>query len=94
MLTRFVKMTFRPESVDEFLQLFEGVQDQIRGFEGCLFLELLRDTDDPRVFFTRSNWESPVAFDKYRRSELFATTWKATRAFFDTKAEAWSLVSY
>ncbi|HMQ47037.1 MAG TPA: antibiotic biosynthesis monooxygenase [Saprospiraceae bacterium] len=91
MIKRIVKLHFRIEETDAFVQLFEDTKTQIRHFPGCLHLELLRQKDDPAVFFTFSFWESEAALEAYRQSELFEKTWKATKALFAEKAMAWTV---
>ena len=54
MIQRIVKMTFRPEEVDNFLSLFEEVKHKIRGCEGCAGLTLLADINQTNVLFTYS----------------------------------------
>ena len=41
MINRIVKMTFREEELDNFLQVFEASKDKIRNFPGVKHLELL-----------------------------------------------------
>jgi heme-degrading monooxygenase HmoA len=92
MIKRIVKMTFREEGVDAFLnEVFESSKSAIRAFPGCRHMELLRFTDDPRVLFTFSIWDGPEALEAYRQSELFQNTWAKTKALFAEKAEAWSV---
>ena len=43
MITRIVKMVFRPEVTSEFLENFDRVKSQIRASEGCEYLELFQD---------------------------------------------------
>ena len=50
MIIRIVRMTFIPSEVDPFLQLFHTTKQQIRHFEGCKRLELLKDVNQPTVF--------------------------------------------
>jgi heme-degrading monooxygenase HmoA len=93
MIKRIVKLTFRPEAVDIFIQeVFEQSKDQIRSFPGCISMELLRSIEEPQVFFTLSVWESAEDLEKYRRSALFSGTWKRTKVLFLEKAEAWSVL--
>jgi heme oxygenase (mycobilin-producing) len=92
MLKRIVKLTFRPEAVDEFLeQVFEPAQSKIRAVDGCLHMELLRDTAQPNVLFTLSHWVSEHHLEQYRQSELFRQTWSKTKALFAAPPAAWSL---
>lgn len=91
MIKRLVKMTFRPDAVDIFLNdVFEHSKARIRAFPGCRHMELLQQSGLPNVLFTLSLWDSPEALEQYRQSELFQTTWVKTKALFAEKAEAWS----
>ncbi len=90
MIIRMVKMTFKPENVPAFERLFEKQKEQIRAFEGCTHLELLRDVNHPNIFFTYSHWQSTAHLNLYRESALFAKVWPATKVLFAAKPEAWS----
>jgi len=85
-------MSFHTENIEKFKILFESVKDKIMNFEGCKGVKLLQDTYDPSVFFTYSFWEDESHLDAYRNSPLFKDTWSKTKALFDDKAEAWSLI--
>jgi len=91
MIVRIVKMTFRPDAIDEFNALFEERKMRIRNFAGCTHLELWQDNAQPNVFFTYSNWESQQALDHYRFSEFFKDTWGKTKALFEAPPQAWSV---
>lgn len=91
MIVRIVKMTFRPESVGTFQELFVGWKPKIRSFPGCEHLELLHAIEDPRIFFTYSHWTGPEALEAYRNSEVFASVWPTVKSLFDAKAEAWTV---
>jgi quinol monooxygenase YgiN len=92
MIKRIVKLTFQLEKVADFLQVFEESKAAIRGFEGCLHVELLQDVLLPNRFFTFSLWESEAALNLYRKSPLFEATWARTKVLFSEKAEAWTVV--
>ncbi len=91
MIIRIVKMTFVPEKVASFLEVFVASKNKIRNFEGCSHLDLLNDINDTTIFFTYSIWESEEHLNKYRSSELFSATWTKTKILFAAKPEAWSL---
>ena len=91
MLTRIVKMTFRETEIDNFKMLFNSRSLKIRSSEGCEGLRLLQDENDPRIFFTLSLWKHDDNLQAYRSSDLFADTWKKTKALFADKPLAWSL---
>lgn len=84
-------MTFKPEAVEAFQDVFQNNKENIRSFEGCQHLELYQDLNDKTIFFTYSYWKSESHLNAYRHSALFAEVWKATKAGFSQKAEAWSL---
>ena len=84
-------MSFQPERVDQFLELFEQNKSKIRNVEGCSFLELYRDKTKANVFFTYSHWRHDNDLENYRNSSLFGSIWKQTKALFDDRPEAWSL---
>ncbi|GJM35236.1 MAG: antibiotic biosynthesis monooxygenase [Saprospiraceae bacterium] len=91
MIKRIVKLTFRPEEIDNFLAIFETKKEAIRQFPGCQHLELWRNLEPDNIFFTYSYWDAEADLEAYRHSELFKTTWKATKVLFDGKPEAWSV---
>jgi quinol monooxygenase YgiN len=91
MIIRIVKMTFHPEKVNDFLNLFTENKHHIRNFDGCSNLQLLNDINRPFVFFTYSYWNNEQSLEKYRQSELFNQVWSKTKVLFSDKPEAWSL---
>jgi autoinducer 2-degrading protein len=92
MIKRIVKMTFRTDQVNTFLNdVFAHSKDAIRAFPGCRSMELLRDTNQPNVLFTFSVWELPDDLELYRQSPLFQSTWAKTKILFDDKPQAWSV---
>lgn len=94
MIIRIVKMTFEPEKVNEFLETFNASKLLIRNFDGCSYLELLNDIDQPNIYFTYSYWRSEIELNNYRNSELFNKVWANTKILFSAKPEAWSLKSH
>ncbi len=91
MLVRIVKLTFREENISRFEEIFEQTKKYIRNFDGCSFLELYRDQNDPNIFFTYSHWSTEKDLEAYRNSDFFKKVWSQTRQLFSEKAEAWSL---
>lgn len=91
MLIRIVKLGFREDFIETFLQNFETDKSKIRNFPGCERLELYRDKKDPSLFFTYSYWNQEESLEQYRHSETFATIWTATKKGFNRKPEAWSV---
>lgn len=91
MIIRIVKMTFKEEETDNFLQLFNERKELIRNFDGCNHLELWQQKGAEHIYFTYSMWESEEHLNHYRFSELFKDTWAKTKCLFSEKAQAWSV---
>jgi hypothetical protein len=91
MIVRIVKMTFEPQHVARFKELFVDRAPLIRSSKGCRHLELLHDVSDTRVLFTYSHWDGPDDLEAYRVSEVFASVWPVVKTLFAAPAEAWSL---
>ena len=51
MIKRFVKMTFKPEYIEDFKEVFNNSKEFIAAMEGCSYVELLQDIDNPTIFF-------------------------------------------
>ncbi|MBT3448093.1 MAG: antibiotic biosynthesis monooxygenase [Bacteroidetes Order II. Incertae sedis bacterium] len=92
MIIRVVQLTIRPDALDEFKALFESIKHKIRASEGCHDLELLSDVRYPNVVSTLSKWESEAALEAYRQSELFRSSWKASKRLFAARPTASSHV--
>lgn len=90
MLIRIVRMTFQDDKLPDFQVIFDGSKHHIRAFPGNCHLELLRDPAQPNIRMTYSLWASAEALEAYRQSELFRTTWAATKALFAERAVAFS----
>lgn len=93
MLIRIVKMTFTEDKVEDFLNNFEQSKNKIRAFEGCEYLELLRDIKSDNIFYTLSHWKAEENLEKYRNSALFKEVWAKTKILFVEKPQAFSLKS-
>ena len=91
MITRIVRMHFRPGQRDAFLNIFNASKHLIRQFDGCQDLRLYNEAGSPEVFFTFSVWTTAAHLDAYRNSELFRETWAQTKALFAGKPQAWSM---
>ena len=91
MIKRIVKLTFQPDQVHTFLQIFEESKDEIRNFPGCQHMELLRCPQPESIFFTLSIWNDENALDAYRQSAVFQHTWSRTKVLFRDKPEAWTV---
>ncbi|MFY7862007.1 MAG: putative quinol monooxygenase [Chitinophagales bacterium] len=92
-MIRVVKLTFKEEFCNDFIEFISKHQEEIRGKSGCQSLEFLRDRGNPCIFFTYSLWSEESDLESYRESELFQTVWAQVKTWFDSKPEAWSLNS-
>nr|WP_066616993.1 antibiotic biosynthesis monooxygenase family protein [Rufibacter roseus] len=90
MLIRVVRMTFQEDKVQEFLEIFKASRDKIRSFTGGQRVDLLQDYNLPNVYSTYSLWDSEDALNHYRKSALFGSVWKPTKALFAEPAQAFS----
>lgn len=90
-MIRIVRMTFREEAVDSFLNIFDESCNKITQMPGCRKVELLHDIDDPTTFITISEWTSREHLDQYRSSDVFANVWREVKALFAERPSAWSL---
>lgn len=92
MLLRTVRMTFHPDRLDVFLELFANAKPRIRAVAGCKHLELWQDNRFPNVLTTFSRWTDAEALEAYRQSALFRTTWAQTTPLFAAAPVAHSQV--
>lgn len=90
MCFRIVKMSFQPAHLAAFLAHFHTHQSQIRQFEGCLYLHILQDSQNPNVIFSYSQWLSPAHLEAYRHSDFFRPVWDYTKTLFDAAPQAWT----
>jgi len=91
MIKRIVKMSFQPNRVEDFKDIFRNNWTRIRHFDGCSHVELLQDENSPNVFFTYSIWKSEAHLNAYRDSDLFKLVWSNTKVLFNDKPEAWTV---
>jgi heme-degrading monooxygenase HmoA len=87
-------MTFRPEAVPAFLDIFAASQPKIEAQPGCHSVRLWRDSAAPHILATYSIWESEAALNHYRRSELFGSVWPRTKVLFAEPAQTFSFEEY
>ena len=90
MLVRIVKLTFKEESISDFLEIFEKHREGIKSFEGFSSIELLQAKSNERMFFTYSHWKDEAALENYRKSKYFKDIWSSVKLLFSDKPEAWS----
>ena len=90
-MVRIVKLTFKSEHTNKFIDIFNSAKERIKGADGCTELKLIQDRSDPRIFMTYSVWQGPEFLQQYRRSDLFKEVWSQVRPLFEDEPEAWSL---
>ncbi|MGB4773846.1 MAG: antibiotic biosynthesis monooxygenase family protein [Daejeonella sp.] len=93
MITRIVKLQFKPANIARFTEIFHETKPFILKFEGCLKVELMKDAQHPDRYFTLSYWNSEDDLNNYRNSTFFKETWAKVKPLFAEKAEAWSLIT-
>lgn len=91
MLIRVVRMTFRADSVDKFLELFRQSQSKIIQSPGCRKVTLLQDHDHPYIYITYSHWDQGEDLERYRQSPLFKEIWSQTKPLFGDRPQAFSM---
>lgn len=96
MLIRIVKLSIKAQYADEFEAIFHSGKSTIRAFEGCNYLELLKEqspNSEEVIFMTHSHWRDEKFLNLYRESDFFKNTWTKSKALFANKAAAWSMES-
>jgi len=91
MIRRIVKMKFKEDNIQDFIEIFEKSKPAILNMKGCLCVELWKDNHNETIMFTISKWESIADLNNYRDTDFFKSTWKLTKSLFSEKAQAWSL---
>ena len=94
MIKRIVVMHLMPGKVDQFVEIFENIKQDVRNQPGCLGLELLRSAHlaESNVC-TLSLWQSVDDLETYRASALFLKTWSEVKPLFASKAQAWTFIT-
>jgi quinol monooxygenase YgiN len=85
-------MEFNPDKTGEFIKIFNESKPFIERSEGCIKVELFRDSELENVFYTHSLWENEKFLNKYRKIDFFTETWNKTKKLFSGKPKAFSLV--
>lgn len=94
MVTRIVKLEFHPDRVDDFINYFDTIKQQVNSFPGCIGMKLYQDISNPSIIMTYSHWETEKDLDNYRNSDTFSVIWPSIKPWFNGKPEAWSLNTY
>jgi heme-degrading monooxygenase HmoA len=90
MIIRIVRLSFKPENISDFKNVFDENEKHIAGFPGCSSVTLLQDRNNPEVFFTYSLWDAEESLENYRKSPLFNQVWGRVKPYFNDRPLAWS----
>lgn len=78
-LTILVKLTVKPEYVDEFRTRNADLLDGTRSDAGCIVFDVLEDEDDPTNWYLYEDWETVALSDTHREKPeitAFLRDWK------------------
>lgn len=92
MINRIVRLSFQPNHIEDFVEVFNQSKLAIAGFTGCLGLKLMQDANQTNVFYTYSLWNTLEDLENYRNSDLFKGTWAKTKVLFNDKPLAFSTI--
>jgi heme-degrading monooxygenase HmoA len=93
-MIRIVKLTFKEDKINDFLQFFDTVKHIVNNFPGCEGMQLLQDIHQPTIVMTYSHWQKEDDLEKYRISPEFQHIWGTIKPWFSEKAQAWSVDPY
>ena len=85
-----VRLTFSPETVDAFDEMYVQFEARIEARSGCQMVRSMKVPGQPCQRATLSFWETQNDLDAYRKSTLFGEVWPATKALFAAPPEAQS----
>ncbi len=94
MIVRIVRMSFKPNKVEDFIATFKASKNKIRSFNGCRHLALHMDVKEDNIYYTVSHWDSSNHLEAYRASELFKSTWAVVKPLFNDQPLAYSLEEF
>jgi len=94
MITRIVKLEFKPDKIEDFLVFFNTIKHKVNNYPGCFGMKLYQDINSPTTVMTYSHWDSQKDLDNYRESETFGAVWPIIKPWFNAKPEAWSVEAY
>ena len=93
MITRIVKMEFKYDQVDLFLEKFSRHAEKMKTVTGQVSLQIVKDLKESNILFTISEWHSEEDLNIYRSSFLFKQIWSEVKPLFCAKAQAWTTQS-
>jgi heme-degrading monooxygenase HmoA len=93
MIKRIVRMSFEPDKLSDFLEIFYAAKPLIEQMNGCHSVVLFQEANKSNILYTESYWESENDLENYRNSALFQETWTKTKILFNDKPQAFSLIA-
>ena len=65
MIVRMIHYRVKPGKLDEYLNLFAGVEERVSNLEGLSFFKLFKDREDPNTMFLIQILDNEEALEKY-----------------------------
>lgn len=87
-------MKIKEHCLSDFINFISATNEKILETEGCKQLELLRDKEDPTVFFIYQFWDSEKSLSKYHRSEFYGRYKEQINSFFEENEQAWIVENF
>ena len=71
MLILIAKFKLKPEYIDEFINLSEGMLEPSRSEDGCIHYELLQNPYNPQLFTFYEKWKSQEDLEEHFQKHYF-----------------------
>lgn len=91
-LKRIVKLPLKEGKFEELKKIFNFGKEIVAATEGCFYVRLLKDHNDPNLVFTISEWTDEDSLNNYRNSDEFRKYWPEIKCLLNKKPEVWSLI--
>ena len=85
MITRLVKITLRPDEVNNFLEIFKEVKETIASFDGCHHVELLQDLHAPYIFSLTASGKTSIILINTASLHFLRILGNVLKCFFQPK---------
>ena len=71
MLILIAKFKLKPDYIEEFINLSEGMLEPSRSEDGCIHYELLQNPYNPQLFTFYENWKSQEDLQEHFQNHYF-----------------------
>jgi autoinducer 2-degrading protein len=71
MIALFARVTIKTDSIDRFLRYLEADVVGSLAEEGCLRFDVLRDPDQPGVFYLYEAYVDDAAYERHKQAPYF-----------------------